>query len=83
MLPPRLFIQLGRLVTSVQKALTTADDGDDIAEIMKNHLSLGNSLGLLVTPSFVIDGVALLGYPGPKPLRAIVDAVGTCGKVMC
>ena len=66
-----------------QKALTTAGDGDDIAEIMKNHLSLGNSLGLLVTPSFVIDGVALLGYPGPKPLRAIVDAVGTCGKVMC
>jgi len=66
-----------------QKALTMAGDGDDITEIMKNHLSLGNSLGLGVTPSFVIDGIAILGYPGPKPLQAIVDAVGTCGKVMC
>ena len=66
-----------------QKALTKAGDGDDITEMMKNHLSLGNSLGLAVTPSFVVDGVAILGYPGRKPLQAIVDAASTCGKVMC
>ena len=66
-----------------QKALLSTGNGDDITEIMKNHLSLGNSLGLLATPSFVIDGVALLGYPGRKPLQAIVHAADTCGKVMC
>jgi protein-disulfide isomerase len=66
-----------------QKALLSAGNGDDITEIMKNHLNLGNSLGLAATPSFVIDGVALLGYPGRDRLRAIVNAANTCGKVMC
>jgi protein-disulfide isomerase len=66
-----------------QKALLKAGDGDDITEIMKNHLSLGDSLGLAATPSFVIEGVAILGYPGRKPLQAIVDAASACGKVMC
>jgi protein-disulfide isomerase len=66
-----------------QKALLKAGDGDDITEIMKNHLSLGDSLGLAATPSFVIESVAILGYPGRKPLQAIVDAASLCGKVMC
>jgi protein-disulfide isomerase len=66
-----------------QKALLSAGNGEDITEIMKNHLSLGNSLGLAATPSFVIDGVALLGYPGRDRLQAIVHAANTCGKVMC
>jgi protein-disulfide isomerase len=66
-----------------QKALLAAGNGDDITEIMKNHLSLGNSLGLAATPSFVIDGVAVLGYPGRERLQAIVDAAGKCGRVMC
>jgi protein-disulfide isomerase len=66
-----------------EKALLKASDGDDITEIMKNHLSLGNSFGLAATPSFVIDGVAILGYPGRERLQAIVDAAGACGKVMC
>jgi protein-disulfide isomerase len=66
-----------------QKALLSAGNGEDITEIMKNHLSLGNSLGLAATPSFVIDGVALLGYPGRDRLQAIVHAANTCGKVVC
>jgi protein-disulfide isomerase len=66
-----------------QKALLNAGNGDDITEIMKNHLRLGDSLGLAATPSFVIDGVALLGYPGRDRLQAIVKAANTCGKVMC
>ena len=50
---------------------------------MKNHVALGNSLGLAATPSFIIGGVAILGYPGRNALQAIVDAVVTCGKVLC
>jgi protein-disulfide isomerase len=66
-----------------EKALTKVGNGDDISEVMRNHVSLGNALGLAATPSFVIDGVALLGYPGRDRLQAIVDAAGTCGKVVC
>jgi protein-disulfide isomerase len=45
-------------------ALAAVGDSDEITEIMKGHLRLGNALGLAATPSFVIDGVAILGYPG-------------------
>ena len=48
---------------------------------MKAHVALGNSLGLAATPSVVIDGVAILGYPGRDGLQKIVDTGQTCGKV--
>jgi protein-disulfide isomerase len=65
------------------KKLTAVADGDDITEMMKNHVRLGDSLGLAATPAFIIDGVAILGYPGRYRLQAIVDAASTCGKVVC
>lgn len=63
--------------------LAAAADGDDISGIIRSHLTLGTSLGLAATPSFIIDGVAVLGYPGRYKLQAMVDAASTCGKVMC
>ena len=64
-------------------ALAALGDSDDITRIMKAHLMLGNSLGLAATPSFVIAGVAILGYPGREQLQKIVDATQSCGKVQC
>lgn len=64
-------------------ALTKLGDSDEITKIMKAHVALGNSLGLAATPAFVIDGVAILGYPGRDGLQKIVDAARACGKVVC
>ena len=61
--------------------MTKLGDSDEITKTMKARVALGNSLGLAVTPSFVIDGVAILGYPGRGGLQKIVDAAQTCGKV--
>ncbi len=65
------------------KALTAAGDSDEITRTMKDHVRLGDSLGLAATPSFIISGVAILGYPGRYRLQAILDAASACGKVMC
>ena len=65
------------------KTLTAVGDSDEVTAIMKDHLQLGNALGLAATPSFIIAGVAILGYPGRYRLQAIVDAAATCGKVLC
>lgn len=65
------------------QALTKLGDSDEVTAMMKAHLALGNSLGLAATPSFVIDGVAVLGYPGRDELQKIVDAARSCGKVIC
>jgi protein-disulfide isomerase len=65
------------------KKLIEVGNSDDITDQMKNHVQLGDELGLAATPSFIIGGVAVVGYPGPKHLKAMVDAMNTCGKVMC
>ncbi len=65
------------------KALAAVGDSDEITRTMKDHVRLGDSLGLAATPSFIIGGVAILGYPGRYRLQAILDAANACGKVMC
>jgi protein-disulfide isomerase len=65
------------------EALTKIGDSDEVTEQMKAHVRLGNALGLAATPSFIAGGVAFLGYPGRCRLQAIVDSVGTCGKILC
>ncbi len=66
-----------------EAALTKLGNSDEITRTMKNLVSLGTSLGLEATPSFIAGGVAILGYPGRNTLQTIADAVGTCGKVVC
>lgn len=58
-------------------------DSEQTTQIMKAHLALGSALGLNATPSFIIGGVAILGYPGRDALQGIIDAVSACGKVIC
>jgi len=65
------------------KAIAKLGDSDEVTEMMKAHVRLGDSLGLAATPAFIIDGVAILGYPGRYRLQAIVDASDACGKVVC
>jgi protein-disulfide isomerase len=65
------------------KRLTDAANDDRIAETMKAHVRLGNALALGATPSFVLKGVAILGYPGRKALAAIIQSVRRCDSVVC
>jgi protein-disulfide isomerase len=66
-----------------EAAITALSNSDEVTQTMKGLLFLGNRLGLAATPSFILGGVAILGYPGRNALQALVDAVGSCGKVVC
>src|ERR1700676_3467307 len=76
-------LEIARSLGLDKKALTKLADSDEITESMIANVRLGNSLGLAATPSFIIDGVAILGYPGRYRLQAIVDASDACGKLVC
>jgi protein-disulfide isomerase len=65
-----------------KKVLESAND-DGLVDVMKAHLKLGDALGIEATPGFVIKGVALVGYPGPKAMAKIIAAVEKCGAVVC
>jgi len=54
-----------------------------VTDTMKAHAQLGTELRLLATPAYVIQGVAILGYPGLASLRKIIGSVRSCKKVVC
>lgn len=66
-----------------QKKLLALADADEITDIMKSHVRLGDALGLVATPSYVIGGLAIVGHPGRNALEAIVAAMRKCGKAVC
>ena len=65
-----------------QRAIAAANE-DSVSEAMKAHVRLGDALGLVATPSFVVKGVAIVGHPGRDSLSGIVRAIRACDKVVC
>lgn len=64
------------------KVLKIANE-DSLAEVMTAHVRLGDALAIQATPGFVIKGVAIVGYPGPKSLANIIASVQRCDAVIC
>ena len=64
------------------KVLKIANE-DSLADVMAAHLRLGDALAIAATPGFIIKGVAIIGYPGPKSLAKIIDSVKRCDAVIC
>jgi len=63
--------------------VTSVANEDSLADVMKAHIRLGDALAIQATPGFVIKGVAIVGYPGPKALAGIIQSVQRCGAVIC
>ena len=90
----RLFAQPGRIdgpraldvaaAGGIDRAeLERTADGPEVREMLGRQMRLAASLGLAATPSYVIGGAALLGYPGPGTLKRVVEATRRCGTIGC
>ncbi len=64
-------------------AIETNADADDVGAVLIKQAKLAGSLGFNATPSFMLKGVGLLGYPGAKSLHAMIASVRSCDKLMC
>jgi protein-disulfide isomerase len=78
----RAFEAAKQVGLDAQKVFDLANS-ESFAADMKQHLQLGDALGIQATPGLVIKGVTFVGYPGRKALAGIVDAAQRCGQVMC
>ena len=58
-------------------------DGSDVRGTLGRQMRLAASIGLSATPSYVVGGAALLGYPGPATMRRVVANTRLCGNVTC
>lgn len=64
-------------------ALDTLSEEQEIKDVLLSHMSLSASLGLNGTPSFLINGMVVIGYPGPETMRRIVGSVLKCDSMVC
>jgi protein-disulfide isomerase len=55
----------------------------EIADDLKMQTRLASSLGFAATPSFLIAGAGVLGYPGPTALARVLDEVRRCDRIAC
>ena len=66
-----------------RRELERVADGAEVRSNLGRQMRLAASLGLIATPSFVVAGAAVLGYPGPATLARIVANTRTCGTIAC
>lgn len=78
----RALAAAGELGLERQKLIDIANE-DDTTDKLKTHARLADAMKLVATPSYVIEGVAILGHPGLAPLQRVIAAVRKCGKVVC
>ena len=60
-----------------------AADSEIISSVLKRQVKLASGLGFYATPSFMLNGVGILGYPGPQCTGRMIAAVRKCDKLAC
>lgn len=58
-------------------------DSPLIGQALVAQMRLAAALGFSATPSFVIGGAGVLGYPGPQSIRKIISAMRSCDQPAC
>jgi protein-disulfide isomerase len=64
-------------------AIETAADGEDVRDVLKRQVKLASSLGFATTPSFMMNNVGILGYPGQRAISGMIASVRKCDKLIC
>lgn len=65
------------------RAVGAAGDLPQVGDVVKRQAHLAAALGFSATPSFMIDGIGVLGYPGPRAMARAVAAIRQCDRLAC
>ncbi len=65
------------------KRIEHEGDLPQVGEVIRRQAGLAKAAGFAATPSFMVDGIGILGYPGPQALARAVAEVRKCDKLVC
>lgn len=65
------------------KKVETEGDLPQIGAVLERQSALARALGFEATPSFMADGIGILGYPGPQAMARAIDQIRRCDKLVC
>jgi protein-disulfide isomerase len=54
-----------------------------VGDVLSRQARLSSALGMETTPSFIIAGVGVLGWPGARSLRAMIADARRCDRPLC
>ena len=58
-------------------------NGSQAGQDLRRQMALAASIGLVATPSYVVGGASVLGWPGETTLARIVANARPCGPISC
>lgn len=67
----------------VDVAAASGEMGIQADDALAAHEKLASAIGFSVTPSYVLNGIALVGHPGPKSLARLIQSVKECDALTC
>ena len=66
-----------------RSAVEKSGDSETVGNVVLQQTRHAASLAFNATPSFVLNGVGLLGYPGRRALTQMIASVRKCDEIVC
>ena len=63
--------------------LERAAAGEEVRAALDEQMRLAASLGFSATPSFMIAGAGVFGYPGSEALKQMLASANQCDQIAC
>jgi protein-disulfide isomerase len=76
-------LQIAQSLGMDKAGIEAEADSEIIASVLKRQVKLASGLGFYATPSFILNGVGILGYPGPQSTGRMIAAARKCDKLAC
>ncbi len=83
MIDGRIAVQTAAALGLDIKNIEAAAAGADVASVLARQMKLAEGLAFSATPSFMLNGLGILGYPGPGAVARMIAAVRICDKPVC
>ena len=65
------------------RKIEEAADGSLVADVLSRQAHLAANAGMAMTPSFVLAGTAIMGWPGKQSLQDMIAAARKCDHPAC
>jgi protein-disulfide isomerase len=65
------------------KKVEESADSEAVTDVLRRQARLAADLGMSMTPSFIVAGVGLLGWPGRKAVESLISNAKLCDNPVC
>ena len=76
-------LAVAKTMTLDKTKIEQTADSPTVSGVIRRQAKLAENLAMNITPSFIIAGTGLMGWPGIKSLKVIINSARRCDHPMC